>query len=666
MKGVRIYSEKKIMRTFKRFMARALAVSLCTAAVSSVYADTELASDQPVSATVADTAKESDKVTEVNSEEAKEVASGVITDDDNYSDNPDYRISLSDIYMEYSIKDDNTAYVTGNISREDRLQFNDKVQNEYLTNTLEKFHDDIDKFKVTRVVVQNGNIPLEKIDNSVISECTIIEIPNNFLKDCKSVVSVSLPDSIQIIGKNSFENCSSLNEINFPENLKEICSYAFANTGISKVEFGSNLNLIWGSAFENCTDLTEISTPDSIQGIGDSAFSGCTNLEKAVIGKGVTLYSESFGVNIFKGCKKLKELTIPCIDEKINDTFFDNTEDNNIEMVTITEGKEVPSGIFENCTKLKSVSMSDSITKIGDSVFYGCTSLEKISLPKSLTSIGNYAFSNSGISKVEFNSELSEILASAFENCANLTEIIIPNKVGAIYDSAFAGCKNLEKVSLYNCDFTGFGVDIFKGCTKLKKLTVPNVYINYNFFKDPEDNNVEEITIIDSKYICEEYFKDCTKLKSVTISDSVIGIGDYAFSGCSSLEEVTCSKNLNYVSSYALEKCDNLKTIYYEGTEEDAKIIKVDPSNDNILNAKIVFGSKNEKIYGDLDGNGYADLTDLTLLSIYLMDKEATSNIKNIDMADVDGNGETDIADLARFKQYISKDVTVPKLGPVK
>ena len=71
-------------------------------------------------------------------------------------------------------------------------------------------------------------------------------------------------------------------------------------------------------------------------------------------------------------------------------------------------------------------------------------------------------------------------------------------------------------------------------------------------------------------------------------------------------------------------------------------------------------------VYGDLNGDGSADLTDLTLLSVYLMTRTAGSSIKNLEAGDVDGSGSVDIADLPRFKQYISKDANVKSLGPVK
>ena len=70
-------------------------------------------------------------------------------------------------------------------------------------------------------------------------------------------------------------------------------------------------------------------------------------------------------------------------------------------------------------------------------------------------------------------------------------------------------------------------------------------------------------------------------------------------------------------------------------------------------------------IYGDINGDGVADLTDLTLLSVYLMSKKGISADRMAN-ADVDGNGSVDISDLPRFKQYISKDANVKSLGPVK
>lgn len=66
-------------------------------------------------------------------------------------------------------------------------------------------------------------------------------------------------------------------------------------------------------------------------------------------------------------------------------------------------------------------------------------------------------------------------------------------------------------------------------------------------------------------------------------------------------------------------------------------------------------------IYGDVDMNGVADLTDLSKLSVYLMAKQGISS-EGLLRADVEYDGIVDIADLAKLKQFVSKDNVT--LGP--
>lgn len=96
----------------------------------------------------------------------------------------------------------------------------------------------------------------------------------------------------------------------------------------------------------------------------------------------------------------------------------------------------------------------------------------------------------------------------------------------------------------------------------------------------------------------------------------------------------------------------------YSGSAADAG------ADDKIAQTDVNSSAATTMIYGDLNNDGVADLTDLTTLSVYLMDKTTADSIKQLPAGDVDGNGEIDIADLARFKQYICHDATVPNLGP--
>jgi hypothetical protein len=56
-------------------------------------------------------------------------------------------------------------------------------------------------------------------------------------------------------------------------------------------------------------------------------------------------------------------------------------------------GNNYSSG-FNYCSNLKSITIPNSVTTIGDSAFSSCSSLMSVSIPNFVTTIGNYAFSS--------------------------------------------------------------------------------------------------------------------------------------------------------------------------------------------------------------------------------------------------------------------------------
>ena len=67
-----------------------------------------------------------------------------------------------------------------------------------------------------------------------------------------------------------------------------------------------------------------------------------------------------------------------------------------------------------------------------------------------------------------------------------------------------------------------------------------------------------------------------------------------------------------------------------------------------------------ETVYGDIDINGHVDVTDLSMLSLYLIGDQRLEGQALLN-ADADASGEVNIADLARLRQYLSK--IIDKLG---
>ena len=60
---------------------------------------------------------------------------------------------------------------------------------------------------------------------------------------------------------------------------------------------------------------------------------------------------------------------------------------------------------------------------------------------------------------------------------------------------------------------------------------------------------------------------------------------------------------------------------------------------------------------GDIDNNGVVDITDVSLLSLYLIGDKKLDDAA-LKAADVDGDGDVRLTDAARMLQFLSKNIT--------
>ncbi len=313
-----------------------------------------------------------------------------------------------------------------------------------------------------------------------------VSIPNSInsigdyaFESCTCLTSITVPDSVTNIGYCAFPKCYSLKEINvsgtnryysssdgvlFNKDKTELIFCVSTKNGDYSIP--SSVTSISDNAFEDCFFLTGITIPDSVTNIGYGAFCGCDGIAKMVIPHGVTsiegalFYAcesltsvtipngvTSIGNQAFQYCDRLESITIPksvtSIDaDAFADTAIYNNEGNwkdgilyigdclikarnDIQTADISaDTRIIANDAFLNCSKLRRVTISDSVTNIGELAFCGCSSLKSITIPDGVTSI----------------------CWQTFDKCRGLTHVVIPSSVTSIDVYAFNECDSLADV----------------------------------------------------------------------------------------------------------------------------------------------------------------------------------------------------------------------------
>jgi len=148
--------------------------------------------------------------------------------------------------------------------------------------------------------------------------------------------------------------------------------------------------------------------------------------------------------------------------------------------------------LFSKCESLTSITIPNSIKKIGSSAFRNVKNLTSITLPNSIKKIESGAFRDcTGLTSIILPDSIEYIANGLFSNCTSLTSLTIPSSVKTIYAEAFSGCINLMSVALPDSIIIERGA--FKGCINLHINSRLEKYLLDAWEKTKEVNKLKDV-----------------------------------------------------------------------------------------------------------------------------------------------------------------------------
>lgn len=220
--------------------------------------------------------------------------------------------------------------------------------------------------------------------------------------------------------------------------------------------------------------------------------------------------------------------------------------------------KRIGGSAFMN-SNVKTITMPNTITVIEPSAFENCSQLTSIILSENLTSLGSNAFTGCiGLSSIELPEGIEQIYESTFENCSSLISFTFPRNISTIYQSSFKGCSLLESIDIeIEGNLTVWGNDIFENCNNLITLNIAEGVTNIDFvFREiptlkefivaPGNSSYSSIDgVLYNEEVSYLWKYPASKTGEYVIPSTVENIAGYTpFKGCNGITSITINSDI--------------------------------------------------------------------------------------------------------------------------
>lgn len=473
---------------------------------------------------------------------------------------------------------------------------------------------------------------------------------------------VTIPEGVTTIGEGAFASAYHLKYADLPSTLKSIGNSAFSSYFGEEIEFPEGLEVIGEQAFLYASlgngiylpeGLKRIETgafessfayeayfPESIEYIGSRAFADSNVSYLCLEGKELPeieadafdgLYISDVDLN-WQASKAQMEAAQAYMDGIGQETRVWRNQNPNTVLALYEDGAVYENSVLAGYTgtepNIRPFTYFEdiAITAVGDGAFKENQNIKYFAVDHGdmFTTIGAEAFADSTLEYIDLFDSVTTIGAGAFRNCANMTELILPESITEVGEAAFEGCSSLTTVTML-CDPSVIPEGAFAACDALENVYVPadaaeeqvsaagaaaglpwyvkavrigeenpNVFYEMpyeelsgeDFWYDEEYERLDNYqgyevnlylpreidgipmhmvggSVLSRACSYEEGVDPELPVRSVVIPETVTDIPEYAFADCPTLETVICYAPLDYLKDSMFANCKSLREVVF-------------------------------------------------------------------------------------------------------
>lgn len=367
---------------------------------------------------------------------------------------------------------------------------------------------------------------------------------------------------VTVIDEGAFKDCWTITSVVLPDTVTEIREEAFAGCfSLRSVSFGSGLRVIGDSAFKQCSVLSSAALPDSLTTIGAEAFKNCFSLAEVTAGSALTDVAEG----AFEGTQWLRRHPDGVIYVGSVVYGYEGAVPES-GVINIADGTAVINAdAFENVPDAAAFSFPDSLINIKGRALDGTAWYAAKEYGPVFAGNVLYAFKKLLLptdTAVTVPEGTTGIADGAFEQCNDryyITSVLLPESLKYIGDNAFEGCSGLSHIIIPD-GVTHIGAHAFQDCSDMRQAVLGKGLTSLPDFAFFDCDLLTSVNLGGIRMIGENALSSCGFV-ALDIPEGVEEVESYAFSGCSELSMVRLPASLGYISSDAFSGCAALTSL---------------------------------------------------------------------------------------------------------